>query len=262
MIGSIGAKDGFAPSPLSWSNVLELKMADPRKSVSPYESVSMTSTASESTAPTARPRRQLIWVPIVHTQEDMGQLRDPVKDQYVRRAGQAKWEAHVRTVEAFWAEIRRLIEDLGLDDPHVRLYQDGLPVCDHEERIVRELAEQGSVNHRLLIDLIDRGARLTGTESPQLLVQEYELNRRILGLDPSTRPNSLRAREIQAEARRLLAERDQFIADRIAETLQPAEQGLIFLGMLHSLEKRLPNDIQVTMLRPGGRQRIGGSRPV
>ena len=216
----------------------------------------------ETASPETRTHRSLLWVPIVHTQEDMGQLLGLVKDQYVRRAGPATWEAHVKTVEAFWTEIRRMIEELGLDAGRVRLYQDGLPVCDHEERIVRELAQQGSVNHRLLVNLIDRGARLTGTESPQLLVQEYELNRRILGRDQPTRPNSLQARAIQAEAKRLLASRDQFIADRIAETLQPGEQGLIFLGMLHSLDKRLPADIRVTTLRPGGQPPVGRSRPV
>jgi hypothetical protein len=209
-------------------------------------------TPGEATSPETRSHRSLIWVPIVHTQEDMGRLGDLVKDQYVRRAGPAKWDTHVRSIEAFWNEIHQMLDDLDLDYPQVRLYQDGLPVCDHEETIVRELAAQGSVNHRLLVDLIQRGARLTGTESPQLLVQEYELNRRILGVDQAVRPTSIQARVIQAEARRLLVDRDQFIADRIAETLQVDEQGLLFLGMLHSLHGRLPADIAVTVLRPGG----------
>ncbi len=201
-----------------------------------------------------RPRRRLIWVPIVHTQDDMGKLRESVETQYVRRLGKNRWDTHLRTVDAFWTAIRRTIEDLGLDYPRVRLYQDGLPVCDHEEQIVRELADRGNVNHRLLVNLIDRGARLTGTESPPLLVQEYELNRRILGVDEPSPPTGPRARVLQQEAVHLLAKRDQFIADRIAETLQLEEQGLIFLGMLHSLDRRLPTDIRVTMLRPGDQQ--------
>ena len=47
-------------------------------------------------------------------------------------------------------------------------------------QLCRELAQQGSDNHRVLADLIDQGARLTGTESPELLMEEYQLNRRIL----------------------------------------------------------------------------------
>jgi hypothetical protein len=167
--------------------------------------------------------------------------------------GKAKWDARSRNVVALWEEIRRTIDELGLDYARVRLYQDGLPVCDQEEKIVRELAATGSANHRLLLDLIDRGARLTGTESPQLLVEEYELNRYILSEDASFPPSSIGASAIQQEARRLLDARDQFIASRIAETLQPGEQGLIFLGKLHSLEGRLPDDIRLTVLLSGHR---------
>ena len=87
----------------------------------------------------------------------------------------------MKSVDKLWKQIRQMIDGLGLDWANVRLYQDGLPICDHEETIVRELANKGSANHQLLVELIDRGARLTGTESPQLLIEEYEFNCRILG---------------------------------------------------------------------------------
>ena len=150
----------------------------------------MMSTRSAADSHETRPRRRLIWIPIVHTQDDMGKLGESVKNEYLRRLGKEQWETHLRAVDAFWTAIRRKIEGLGLDYPRVRIYQDGLPVCDHEEQIVRELADRGNVNQRLIVDLIDRGARLTGTESPQLLMEEYQLNRRILGVD---RASSLRA---------------------------------------------------------------------
>ena len=205
--------------------------------------------------------RQLVWIPIIHTREDMGRLQPEVEALYVRRLGRAKWEAHLRSVETLWNDTRRRIDELGLDHGHVRLYQDGLPVCDHEERIVRELASQGNINHRLLVDLIDRGARLTGTESPELLMQEYELNRRILGADPSARAPASQTGDFRQAARRLLDRRDAFIASRIAETLQPGECGLVFLGMLHSLEGRLPADIRLTVLRPDERRPLAPPRP-
>ncbi len=125
----------------------------------------------------------------------------------------------------------------------IRLYQDALPVCGFEEQIVRKLADGGSANYRLLVDMMARGASLTGTESPHLLVEEYELNRRNLaGGTPSTATDALEKAKI------LLDSRDQFIADRIAQTLRDGETGLIFLGMAHSLEGRLPDDISVERL--------------
>jgi len=204
------------------------------------------SAASSSQFPASR---SLLWVPIVHSPEDMGGLGASVRNNYLRRRGRSQWVAYLKRVDPFWKEIQRMIHELGLDWPRVRLFQDGLPVCDHATTIVRELAEKGSANHRLLVDLIERGAKLTGTETPQLLIQEYELNRRIAHDPPSVRG---RARlELERQARQLLDERDAFIAARIAATLQPNEQGLIFLGMLHSLEGRLPRDIKVSTLRPG-----------
>jgi hypothetical protein len=194
--------------------------------------------------------RPLIWIPIVHSPEDLGGLRESVHDTYVLRRGQAEWDAYVKNVDKLWKAIRLMVDGLSLDWPRVRLYQDGLPVCDHEEPIVRELAQKGSDNHRLLVDLIDRGAQLTGTESPELLIEEYDFNRRILSAEETSRPATTRSPGIQRQARQLLDKRDKFIAARIAETLQSHQQGLIFLGMLHSLEGRLPRDIKLTITRP------------
>ncbi len=55
-------------------------------------------------------------------------------------------------------------------------------------------------------------------------------------------------------AARLLERRDQFIAKQIDQTLAPGETGLIFLGMLHNLQGRLPADVALLFLsqaRPG-----------
>ncbi len=41
--------------------------------------------------------------------------------------------------------------------------------------IVSELSASGSRNHRLLMHLMDKGAMIMGTESPELLMEEYEL---------------------------------------------------------------------------------------
>jgi hypothetical protein len=211
--------------------------------------------APSFTIPSAnRSGRSLIWVPIVHTKEDMGSLADSVARLSMRRLGKSKWDAHIRSVAALWNEARRMIDDLGLQYPRVRLYQDGLPICDHEEKIVRELALAGSANHRLLVDLIERGARLMGTESPQLLVEEYKLNRYMLSEGETSLPSSIGATAIQQQARQLLEARDQFITARVVETLEPGEQGLIFLGKLHSLDGRLPEDIPLTILRPEHRR--------
>jgi hypothetical protein len=189
-------------------------------------------------------RRRLIWIPIIHAGADLGNLAESVRDVYVRKMGRAKWERHRADIDRIWRGIRARIEKMRLDYPKVRLYQDGLPTCGREAQIVRDLALAGSQNHRLLVDLMAKGARLTGTESPEFLLEEYNLAREALvAAAPREAPEAGRRRG--ERTRTILEKRDQYIAAQIARTLQPGETGLIFLGMLHSLVGRLPRDIEI-----------------
>ena len=143
-----------------------------------------------------------------------------------------------------WAEIEQAIEGLDLRYEKVRLYQDGLPVCGREAEIVRDLARAGSRNHRLLLRLMERGATIMGTESSELLVEEYGLIKQVMTVEEIHQGSEIAARQ-KVLADTLLRKRDQYIADRIDQTLQIGETGILFLGMLHALENRLHKDIRV-----------------
>lgn len=132
------------------------------------------------------------------------------------------------------------MERLPIVGGETRVYQDGLPVCAHEARIISELAEAGSRNYKLLLRLESRGAMLMGTENPDLLVEEYQLA--VTGLN-SGGAGGARQRELRGAA--LLEERDRYIAARINSTLQPGETGVLFLGMLHSVQPYLDRDINI-----------------
>jgi hypothetical protein len=190
--------------------------------------------------------RRLIWVPIIHTAADLGSLQGAVRKLHEERAGMAQWQNRVKQVSQLWRSIRTSLFQLKLDWSGVFLYQDGLPVCGKEAQIVEDLAREGSPNNRLLLELMARGAQLLGTESPDLLVQEYELNRQFL-LNQSAHAQRPEA-EIQSISRNLLGQRDAYIARRIDETLPLGQVGCLFLGLMHSLEGRLPEDMVVTRL--------------
>lgn len=144
-------------------------------------------------------------------------------------------------VDKVWEEIERTIEALPLPSGEVRLYQDGLPVCGMEDKIVSELAEAGSRNHKLLLRLQAGGARLMGTESPELLIEEYK---HVVGGLTANKAER-RMRGIEAGGRSLLVRRDRYIASRINQSLAPGETGILFLGMLHAVERYLDPDIRV-----------------
>lgn len=189
--------------------------------------------------------RSLIHIPIIHTQADMGALSQPIKELTIQKLGQAGWERSVSVINGIWTRIESAIDGWSLPFEKLRLYQDGLPICGREAEIVAELAGTGSRNHRLLLRLMERGATIMGTESAALLVQEYELVKKILSASDPKNAHRVEAR-YKTLSQALLKQRDQAIAGRINTTLGSGETGLLFLGMLHSLGDRLAKDIHVT----------------
>lgn len=191
--------------------------------------------------------RQLIYVPIIHTMVDMGSKSEALKQEYLRRFGVARWERSRQVIDEAWEGIRAKLLALTLPWERVRIYQDGLPVSGRELEIAQDVAAQGSKNYQLVIELVLRGARLMGTESPELLTREYAHIKRIA--DAKTDAEREEAmRSYAAESSEILKERDAFIAQRIAETLEEGEVGLLFLGMMHEVDRLLPEAIQVEFL--------------
>jgi hypothetical protein len=189
----------------------------------------------------------LIWAPIIHTQADLGSMIGSVRSIYARKVGLEKWDEHVAMVEELWSKTDEAVRRLDLDYRYVRIYQDGLPNCGQELRIVKDMIAAGSRNHRLLLDLVEKGAALAGTESPKLLIEEYELVRGAIKSIDAGGEGKLSGRQ-EARLREILKERDRYIARRIDETLGAGETGLIFLGMLHDLKGLLPRNIRLTVL--------------
>ena len=92
--------------------------------------------------------------------------------------------------------------------------------------------------------MIRNGALLMGTESAELLLEEYQMIKQAVsgryGGKTAEKPEDLKKK-----ADILLEKRDQFIARRIDNTLGPGETGIIFLGMLHNLEGLVAKDIHI-----------------
>lgn len=173
----------------------------------------------------------------------MGSLKGPLQTLKLSRVGARGLARAAWLVSKSWDEIDRVVEELPIPE-RARVYQDGLPVCGNERRVVAELAEAGSRNHRLLLRLVDRGAILMGTESSELLLQEYQLA--VNALTARGPRKALRSAGRERDlGESLLERRDKFIGARISGTLNKGETGILFLGALHSVEQYLENDITV-----------------
>ena len=189
-------------------------------------------------------RRTLIYFPIIHSQMDMGGFSETVREVTLRKLGGGAWKRKISLVKQFWTDIGNAINGLDLPLKKTHLYQDGLPVCSREIEIVTELAGKGSPNHLLLRHLMKKGAILMGTESPALLIEEYRLMKEILASGDVREASRIEARRKSA-GDILLEKRDAYIAARIDATLKMGDTGILFLGILHKIEERLPEDIHV-----------------
>jgi hypothetical protein len=193
--------------------------------------------------------RRLVIVPIIHTAWDMGSLAQDLEKAYRACYGDRKWEEHVRAVAQMWRGIERRIDSVRLNWQRASLYQDGLPVCESALEIVTDLARRGSPNHRLLLKLVQRGAKLVGTEDPSLLLEEYGQVKAELG-GPGESPGGPAGPPGPkgSQAGGLLDRRDRYIARRIHETLPQGGTGVLFIGLLHRVHAHLSPDVHFDFL--------------
>jgi hypothetical protein len=181
-------------------------------------------------------KRRLFHVPVAHTPADMGMLgqRLPAPPEQEPFA------------DGWWQDISRKVKSLRQDWRSTKVYQDGLPDVAEEmvERIVRQVE---SPNYELLRWLKAQGAIVLGTESWELLAEEYEHLRAILVAEETAQKQQA-VENYSQRALVLLEERDGYIARRIDSTLGEGESGVLFLGLAHQVVKRLPQDIAVITL--------------
>jgi hypothetical protein len=190
--------------------------------------------------------RILIHIPIIHTQAEMGTLAKEIGSRLAKEFDRRWLQKKETAVDRLWDSIETMLAEIDLPYARVRIYEDGLPVCGREMEIVNELANAGSRNHRLIAALAKKGATIMGTESGELLIEEYQRVKQILaqsGMAADADPT------VDMDAA-LIQKRDRFIAERIDRTLPPGDIGILFIGMLHSVQRYLAKDITVIATRP------------
>lgn len=192
--------------------------------------------------------RKLILIRIVHTTTDMGSMGEGLVKEGMAKVGREKWLENQKKIEKFWDDLEKEIDGLDLDYRKTRIYQDGLP-CGGELglRIVRETADKGSRNYRIVRKLIERGAAVEATESPEMLRKEYEHIKAIVTA-AGEKEKAEAAGKYELVKDELIRERDAFIANAINATLKNNEAGLLFIGAAHNVIPLLATDIEVKSL--------------
>ena len=195
--------------------------------------------------------RTLIYVPIIHTDADMGSVGAAIEKQSSAYIGSERWLKHKQMVGKFWGNVTAYFA--AYDAANLKIFQDGLPAGGElGMKIVLKAADQGSLNYRIIRDLLNRGAVLCQTEDPGLLRTEYELLNSLV--QPAGHPKKQISRpQDKSRLERLTVERDKFVAGAIDTSLNEGETGVLFMGSFHDVLKRLPAGIQVKQLKDRGK---------
>jgi len=187
--------------------------------------------------------RTLVYVPVIHSSADLGSIAKEVAKRGVADLGQDLWEKHRRTVEGFWNVVSDYFD--SMDVKGVKIYQDGM-VADDEvgKKIAEDTAKAGSKNNELILRLLQRGAILMKTEDFKLVKKEYD---KLLAITQakSTTKKIIAFIKYKLVKVILLNRRDNFIVNRIEQTLKADEKAILFIGAFHNIKKRLPKDIQI-----------------
>lgn len=192
--------------------------------------------------------RRLLYVPVIHSEADLGSAGAALARESVALWGERRWALHKQTMGKFWQSVRRSL--LSLDCRRIKVYQDGLAAeGEVGRRIVEEAAGRGSENYRLVLELLQGGAELRKTEDPLLLLQEQE------DMHSAGQPGVAGGKQLagedgrRAQRDRLVQERDAFMAQAIGSTLKEGEVGILFVGAHHGVASRLADDISVETVK-------------
>lgn len=153
--------------------------------------------------------RKLIYIPIIHTNAEVLLPPGPVDV----------------IADEFWRVTKNYFQTSGLVLDGVRVYQDNLP--DVDENLVQRTVDNAlpsSPNMNLLRWLKSQGAKIMGTEDLELLIRQRD---------------AVLAGNVR-EAYKIAAERDIQIAGRISSSLGEGETGVLFLGMGHGVDDKIP----------------------
>ena len=191
--------------------------------------------------------RRLVYVPIIHSGPDSGTLAAGIEGRAESVVSSSNWQKHKEVVGLYWQAIASYWE--GKNVSGFKIFQDGMPVDGLiGKNMVRDLAAQGSINHTIVAQLLERGAQLVKTEDPKLLKEEYLLTSALI--QRKSLPGTLLALlRYRWRKDRLLKARDGSIIKSISAALAHGETGVCFLGASHQILPGLPKDIEVMTLK-------------
>ncbi|UUX93040.1 hypothetical protein [Methanoplanus endosymbiosus] len=189
--------------------------------------------------------KKLLIIPIIHSEEELGSLKDRISGIKEEKLGSEVHKKQIEEVHKLWRDIAGTISEIMqiIKPEKIQIFQDGMPAGGETgEKIVRECAANRSINYVILAEMINSGAEIEQTESPQYLKEEYDIIREIFSAKSPEEQNKL-SLKYREKLHGLGINRDRFIAERINSSLKEGYTGILFIGATHNITPGLSDEI-------------------
>lgn len=180
--------------------------------------------------------RTLTIIPIIHTPEEFGSLKQQVVSTHEQAFGKTFANELFADVRSYWEEVQRRIVCAGYGHPSLaeklHIFIDSLPNSDNRaivERVIHELHEKKIPFYSIAVMLQECGARIHGTEDIAALMNEYHYWQSIVRGQPAD----------QAKEAHILEGRDRAIAKRINAIVPQKEHALLFIDRFHDVASKI-----------------------
>ena len=195
--------------------------------------------------------RTLHIVRVFHPLEELGTVTQPFQRLEKLELGvEGAAMRRMQKAEEFILMAEKVVQ-MEVDHKKLFIFMDGFPA--EQPEVEKFLYDNFVYKKRfptyLFIDrLVRKGARLVGTESPELLREECQYVQEVTRVVETQELPEGKYAWLKSKAKDILERRDDFIAARIDSTLKDGDVGILFIGAMHHVEKRLPDDIQIIRL--------------
>lgn len=181
--------------------------------------------------------RGLYYIPMLHTKEELGELKETLTEAHKSLFGAKQTEVLFKEIKEYWGLVAERIEKVAFYEREtaspLHIFVDSLPngTEDLIQKTVQSLIASGEIPaYQIIAKLQAAGAKVHGTEDLEWLIKEVNYWKAVVGRERLRNPQ---------EEKELLENRDKAIIDRINEVVPQEEIGILFIGRMHNVVKPL-----------------------
>ncbi len=185
--------------------------------------------------------------------EELGKIEKPAVEEFKKGRklyfipivyhGEEAPDEYLEKFTKYWEQVEKQIAELELKLGKVnRIYHELIPAGGEDgSEAIKELNDK---SHKIIQTCLDKGAQLEAVEEGDLLTEFMDWSRcLIVGLQ-----NQKVFTRVYESYTEVSKKRNEYIADKIDETLKTDEIGILLMRENHQVQ--FPSDIQVFYVAP------------